>query len=108
MRQTLDEGHSFALRVQMVLDLEEHLSSKVEDAELDRVKTLRDLAVVVERRLAPGGAATSQAISVVRSVAERYRREASTPNSAYCDGVLNFDIPLLEAIAPRRWNKVNI
>jgi hypothetical protein len=103
MRQSLDDWSNFMLPHLLGFALEKQMGGKIEKEELGRVKTLHDLAVVVERRLpACGGTATS--VSMVKSAAEQIRREWPTPNSGSYEDALNFDVPLIEAISPRRWN----
>jgi hypothetical protein len=106
MRQSLDAWSSYILPVLLVLDLENRLGSKIADVEaLGHVKTLCDLVVMVERHLPPGDTVTAQAIGMVKSAVEQIRRECSIRNCDGCEDTLNFDIPLLEAIDPRRWDR---
>jgi hypothetical protein len=105
MRQSLDEWSTFILSVQLAFDLEDRLGKMIDDdlEALDQVKTLRDLAVMVEHHLPPGDTVTAQAIGMVKSAAEQIRRR-SIRNRVDCEDTLNFDIPLLDAIQPRRWD----
>jgi hypothetical protein len=107
MRQSLDEWGTFILSVQLAFDLEDRLGSEMIDDDvraLDQVKTLRDLSVMVEHHLPPGDTVTAQAIGMVKSAAEQIRRR-SIRNRWDCEDTLNFDIPLLDAIHPRRWDR---
>jgi hypothetical protein len=98
MRRSLDEWSKFIFPVLLAIELEKQLGCEIKEEELGRVKTLRDLAGAVERRLPPAGTATSQAMSMVKSAAEQILREFSIPFLCCCEDRVIFYVPLFEAI----------
>jgi hypothetical protein len=92
MRAALDEwGSSYAVVV-----LATAVEKELGDAELDRVKTLRDFARVVQDHFPPGIDCEARSIELV----ERVARESSIGLAV--EGVL--DIPLMDSIHPSRWS----
>jgi hypothetical protein len=104
MRQSLDDWSNFILPHLLACALEKQMGRKFEEEELGQVKTLHDLAIVVERRLPPDGTSTSQAMSMVKSATEQIRREWSIANNGGREDALNLDVPLIDAISPHRWH----
>ena len=108
MRRSLDDWRNFIFPVLLAIELEKQLGCMIKEEELGQVKTLRDLAAAVGRRLPPADAAPSQATSAVKSAVEQLRREGLIPAGECCEDTLSFDVPLLEAIDPHRWNIARI
>jgi Phosphopantetheine attachment site len=96
MRAALDEGGNSYAVVVLATAVEKELGVTISDAELDRVKTLRDFARVVQDHFPPGIDCEARSIELV----ERVARESSIGLAV--EGVL--DIPLMDSIHPSRWS----
>jgi hypothetical protein len=80
--------------------------------EIDQVKTLRDLAALVETRLAPNDRASSQAIELIEWAMEQLhndpfweRRGPHIRTPRVRAASLELDVPLIDAIDPSRWDQ---
>jgi len=92
--------------------LEGRLGGLLTGEELRQVKTLRGFAALVETRLAPNDSAGSQAIELDRSAMEQlYSDPMWEQRGPHLGGPrarpasLEFDMPLIDAIDPRRWDQ---
>jgi hypothetical protein len=74
------------------------LGGLLTEDEISRVKTLRGFAALVATRLAPNDSAGSQAIELVKWTMEQLF-------SGFAAASLNLDVPLIDAINPRRWDQ---
>jgi hypothetical protein len=111
MRQQLDDFRSYIASIWLTGYLEDRVGGRFTNDEIDQVKTLRGLATLVETRLAPNDRAGPQAIELVEWAMEQLHNDPfwerrgphiRTPPRA---ASLNFDVSLIDAIDPGRWDR---
>lgn len=97
----VDEENAMFAIVEIALEVERTVGGTIGDDELQAVKTLRDFARLVERRLPEGPKAGVKAVEMVRTAALKI--DWFTVTAADPD----FDVPLLDALRPGRWEQEN-
>lgn len=97
MRAGSDGLGEFCAQTMFALALEEFLGEAVPDAEALATKTPRDFVRIVERRLPPSADRTAAAWEIVRQAADQIDLREPVE--------LDFDAPLMDALAPNRWRR---
>jgi hypothetical protein len=109
MRRGLDDWASYVAAIDVMLNLEKDLGCEFKNEEFDGVKTLRDVVGVVEVRLSSNRRAALQAVDLVTAAARQVQQGGAFFRHLYsesdCDGVLNFDVPLVDVFDPNRWDR---
>jgi hypothetical protein len=95
MRVTIDEAGTYFELVKIAMKLEDELSITISDTELEGIKTLRQIATVVQRHLPASSDVQTRALELTQDAA----RICSSGNA---DPVA-VDAPLLDALVPNRW-----
>jgi hypothetical protein len=96
MRAQCDDWGEFCTLAVIAIALEEMVGEAISDAELGGAHTLRDVARVVQSRLPPGSHREARSLELVLAAAKRV---------AWLKAVdVRFDVPLMDAVDPNRWN----
>jgi hypothetical protein len=108
MREMSDEWGSFYTLAIVSLHVEEQLGDAIEDAELEGVFTLRDLARLVERHLPPDPERANHAVTLVQQAALAASSSRWLPPEVReaLKGPIDFDLRLMDAIRPDRWQSL--
>jgi hypothetical protein len=100
MRAVSDDLGSGVAVVELLMRIEEEVGMELEipDTELEGVETLRALAHLVRWHLPPSPEADARSIALVFDAIRRPRQPQWAPPSEDA-----LDLPILEALYPRRW-----
>lgn len=97
MRAGLDDWGNYITLIEIARWVETTLGEAISDTELEGVRTLRDIALIVRRHLPSGPASEDQSIKLVREAAQK---------SLWCSvDEVAFDALIMNAIAPDRWSR---
>ncbi len=90
----LDDGHAFMLLIDVVVEIENATGINLSDSEIEGVKSLRDLTRALALKIA---ALHDQRDA--RAIVSNAGRSVATMED------IDFDVDILTALAPERWNQ---
>jgi hypothetical protein len=95
MRAQADESSTYSDIIEMSMEIEELVGERFSDDEIAEVRTLRDMALLVQQHLPTSPNAYDQAVLLVQDSARRLvKRE---------EGDFDLNAPIPDALWPNRW-----